>query len=502
MSEGVSLVSTSPVASTLNFPNPHAVLEGEVLKARKPNGAKIKADELKPYVIDVSGPYDTAKLFRESLFCVRGHPTLFYHRAAFHRWDGTAYREFADADLRADLYAFLAQCVTMDKTGKEHPFKPNKSRVGNIIDGLQAAANLSSGASAPAWLDQTPGLDPADIIVCSNGLLHLPTLDLLPHTPSFFTLHALNFGYDSAAPLPFEWLKFLRQLWPDDRESIATLQELFGLCLTDDTRHQKALLLIGPKRSGKGTIARILGAMIGRCNTASPTLASLGEPFGLEPLINKLLAIISDARLGARADQHAIAESVLRITGEDDVTVARKHRQAWTGRLAVRFLVISNELPRLADASGALAARFIILRLVNSFYGLEDQGLTDKLVTELPSILNWSIEGLYRLRERGHFVQPTSAAEAVQELDDLSSPIGAFIRDRCRVGPEHTVEINTMFAAWCDWCKTQGRDYPGTAQTFGRELRAALPTLATIQPRTGNPRRNRFYQGIGLEPLL
>src|SRR5262249_45214659 len=158
---------------------------------------------------------------------------------------------------------------------------------------------------------------------------------------------------------------------PDDRESIETLQEIFGLCLTPETRHQKAFLLVGPKRAGKGVIARILIALVGQCNAVSPTLASLGERFGLAPLIGKLVAVISDARLGAKTDQHAIAESILRITGEDDVEVDRKYREAWNGRMRVRFLIISNELPRLADTSGALASRFIVLNLRESFLGRE-----------------------------------------------------------------------------------------------------------------------------------
>jgi putative DNA primase/helicase len=451
-----------------------------------------------PYIIDASAPYDTAKLFRTVLFRDSEHPILFYHRGAFYCWNGAAYPEFDDADLRARLYAFLDQCVTVDEKKNQQPFKPNRSRVANVVDGLQAAANLQSNISAPAWLDQVSDIDPADIIVCSNGLLHLPTLDLLPHTPLFFTNNALEFGYEANASAPLELLKLLGELWPDDPESIDTLQEIFGLCLTADTRSQKAFLLIGPKRSGKGTIARVLIAMVGRCNAVSPTLASLGERFGLEPLIGKLLAVISDARLGSRADQHAIAESVLRITGEDDITADRKNRQAWTGKMRVRFLVISNELPRLADTSGAVASRFIILRLINSFYGREDQGLTEKLLTELPGILNWSIEGLHRLRRRGHFVQPASAAEAVQELEDLSSPIGAFLRENCEIEPGRTVEVNRLFEAWCDWCKTQGRDHPGTAQSFGRDLRAACPGLKTSQFGTRGYRQ-RFYVGVGLQ---
>jgi putative DNA primase/helicase len=481
-------------------------LAEEIARKKKPNGGS--SGELNgkhphaaqpPYIINTAAPYDTAKQFRDALFCASEHPVLFHHRGAFYCWNGAAYPEFDEVDLRARLYAFLDQCVTIDKEGKQHPFKPNKSRVANIVDGLQAAANLLSTISASAWLVDAPDLDPSDIIVCGNGLLHLPTLDLLPHTPLFFTNNALEFGYEPNAPAPQGWLKFLDALWPDDQESIDTMQEIFGLCLTGDTRHQKAFLVIGPKRSGKGTIARILIAMVGRCNAVSPTLASLGERFGLQPLINKLLAVISDARLGTKADQHAIAESVLRITGEDDVTTDRKNRQAWTGQLQVRFLVISNELPRLADTSGALASRFIILRLINSFYGREDQDLTDKLLRELPGILNWSIEGLRRLNERGHFIQPTSAAEAVQELEDLGSPIGVFLRERCELKPTRTVEVDQLFGAWRGWCETQGRDHPGTRQSFGRDLRAACPGLGMSQFGTKECRQ-RFYVGIGLQP--
>jgi phage/plasmid-associated DNA primase len=91
----------------------------------------------------------------------------------------------------------------------------------------------------------------------------------------------------------------------------------------------------------------------------------------------------------------------------------------------------ANELPRLADTSGALAGRFIVLVLVNSFYGREDHGLSDRLLTELPRILNWSIAGWRRLSERRHFVQLNSALDVVRQLEDLGSPIGAFIREEC-----------------------------------------------------------------------
>ena len=52
---------------------------------------------------------------------------------------------------------------------------------------------------------------------------------------------------------------------------------------------------------------------------------------------------------------------------------------------------------RFGDASGAIAGRFLVLTLRNSWLGREDPALTDALLTELPGILGWVLDGLDRL---------------------------------------------------------------------------------------------------------
>jgi putative DNA primase/helicase len=86
----------------------------------------------------------------------------------------------------------------------------------------------------------------------------------------------------------------------------------------------------------------------------------------------------------------------------------------------------------------------------------------------------------------------------VRELEDLGSPIGTFVRERCIVAAGRTVATTLLFAAWCDRCGQQRRDHAGTAQTFGRDLRAAVPGLKMTQPR-GDDGRLRLYEGIGLQ---
>ena len=122
--------------------------------------------------------------------------------------------------------------------------------------------------------------------------------------------------------------------------------------------------------------------------------------------------------------------------------------------------------------------------------------MTDELLTEAPAIFNWALEGLDRLNERGCFVTPESGREAIQRLEDLSSPVSAFIRHRCIVGRECSVEVNVLWAAWKTWCKGDNRVL-GTKGVFGRDLQAAAPMVRKTRPRKGDD-RIQTYEGIGL----
>ena len=466
-----------------------------------PEGHEEGAPDGDPLILDPSDPYPGAAEIVDLHFRADQQRLLHEQHGSFYEYDGVRYAPAEEAEIRSRLWAIAAEAKRW--AGKEEPelkaFQPTTTKLNNLLDALRACCHLAAEIEPPCWLEERSGDPPPENLVSmANGILHLPTRQLRIHTPRFYTHNALGFDYEPEAGRPDRWLAFLDELWPDDPTSIQALQEMFAYFLTRDTRFQKAFLMVGPKRSGKGTIARVLNQLIGPANVGAPTLASLSTNFGLWPLIGKQLAIISDARLSGRVDQVAIAERLLAISGEDTVTIDRKYMSPWTGRLSTRFLILTNELPRLADASGALASRFIVLTLQRSFYGNEDPHLTDKLLTELPGIFNWTLEGWDRLRARGHFVQPDASAEAIREMEDLGSPVAAFIRDRCIVEPGRSVPAASLYGAWRRWCESEGRDHPGTAQSFGRDLRAAVPGLHMSQPRVDGD-RVRTYEGIDVK---
>ena len=457
---------------------------------RSPSDAVVN-DKIRASQLDA---YPTARRFIAATAMQDGRLTLRSWNGGFHVYDGTRWASVVDEEeIKARVMRFLDPRYE----------RLTRGAVENVVACVKAESMTPSTVEQPSWLI-CPIPFPADeALVATNGIVSLPSIvdgkpNVLAPTPDLFTATALDYPIDFQAPAPKKWFAFLDQLWPSDRESVQCLQTWFGLMLTPSTQYQKALLLVGPKRSGKETVARVLRRLVGPANVCAPTLGSLAANFGLAPLLGKSVAIISNARLSGRTDQSAVVERLLTITGEDALSIDRKYQTAVTTKLPTRFMLLTNELPKLADVSGALSSRFIILTLTESWYGKEDHGLTDRLLPELPSILLWAIRGWELLRDQGRLIQPESGRELVQELDDLSSPIGAFVRDRCVVGAEHTVAVDTLFEHWKQWCEASGKGHHGDKATFGRNLRASVTSIRHRQSRDGFS-RSYVYEGIAID---
>jgi putative DNA primase/helicase len=140
----------------------------------------------------------------------------------------------------------------------------------------------------------------------------------------------------------------------------------------------------------------------------------------------------------------------------------------------------------------------VLLVLIKSFYGRENPALTDELLAEAPAIFNWALEGLDRLNARGYFENPQSGADAIQQMEDLSSPVAAFVRDCCLVGPTYEVTVEALWKAWKDWSLSANQTL-GSKDLFGRDLKAALPTIKRVRPRDEGDHRQYAYVGVGLK---
>jgi len=247
------------------------------------------------------------------------------------------------------------------------------------------------------------------------------------------------------------------------------------------------MLLVGPKRSGKGTIGHVIRGLVGSENVCAPTLGSLATNFGRQPLIGKTAAIVGDARLSGRSDAAQILEVLLSISGGDPQTIDKKYAEAVTALLPLRFTIMTNELPQFKDPSGAFVDRLLVLTMTRTWLGREDTTLKRRLLDELPGILLWAMRGWQRLRQNHRFIVAKSSERLTEQFRDLTNPVGAFLRECCRLGADESCPKTDLYRRYEAWCTSHGRNAPDDSY-FAKDLRAAIPTLDAKQRRiAGRP---------------
>lgn len=455
------------------------------------------------------------------------HPTCAHWRGEFHTWDGFRWENKDTKEFRSRVDTSIKRefdRVAKASDKKEYPMHVTTTVSNNVLSAVTRQTMLYSNdvTQQPSWL----GLKRQEdhnvnfLIPCRNGIVCLDMENhgypkVIPNTPRLFSNYSLPFDYNLDAPTPELWLKFLREVWPNDEESIEMLQEWFGYMTIRDRRIQKILFMHGPTRSGKGTIINVLTEMVGPENVHAGDLGAIGERFGLDQVVNKPLITFNEAELGGMTNRGAIVNRLKNLSGGDVMTAERKNvRELWRGVPACRITFAANSLPSLSDKSLAFAKRFIFLKMTESFNDRIDPMLLDKLRKELPGILNWSIIGLYRLFDRGQFIQPRSGESLYEEFVGVSSNISGFIDEHLEItdpkqpgylGKSDRALASDVYSRWVDYCKENGIQAVGTSNHLSRDLTSAISTMvkkdATIKnEKTGDTKTHKCYYGITLKP--
>ena len=339
----------------------------------------------------------------------------------------------------------------------------------DLIGAAKGITNLLAKIETPSWLgDADCRAD--EVISCKNGLVHWPTRKLLPHRPGYYVHHSVPFAFDPAAAVPERWLNFLDELWPGDQDSVDALQETFGYLINGDCRQQKIFMLVGPKRGGKGTIGRVLTRMLGKHNVAGPTLASLGTNFGLQDLIGKPVALVSDARIGGKADVALIAERLLSISGQDLQNVDRKYLAAMVG-LSAHALRDPDE--RAAALHGCVRGPG---KPVRRFYADEellwkrepdaDGRALQRAAGDLQLGVGWSAK-----TSRASEVRAAGGQQGGDQARRSCQPCWRLHPGNVQARPDYSIERYRLYQTYRQWCLDYGRIAASDA-VFGRDLRA------------------------------
>jgi P4 family phage/plasmid primase-like protien len=409
--------------------------------------------------------------------------------------------------IRAEVYGFLELSETEPKNSKMKalPFSPSERTVVPIVKALETQTIIPMDKTMPGWLKGKPpeGVDNLrELVAVKNGLLYLPSRKLWELTPRFWSPNVLEFEYQPEAECR-RFKQFLEELWPGDEGAQRNLLRVIGLCLTDETRHHKAFVFTGPKRSGKGTIGRLIQGLLGKDNYVSTSLREISERFGMWPLIGKKVAVFSDETLaGLSRDKLAnVVTKLKKTTGEDDQTIDRKNIGIWEGKLTARVIIFTNKPLQFAD--NALNGRLIHFPMERSWSGNEQLDLTEELLSERPGILNMVLGALDEIRAPEFKFKQHGSGQRLADETNEEADLQSFIDDRCYQAFDAQVLVSVCHQAFREYCKAMAiAPYGWEDEQFSKKIRELLDKskspLRSSRPRKDNPGRRTMLHGIGL----
>lgn len=373
--------------------------------------------------------------------------------------------------------------------------------VSNVVGNIKA--RVSVAGDMPLWCDRRRSPDPTQMLVFKNGRLSVDAylqgdFDLEDNDPQLFTTSMLPYAYAPEAKCP-RWEQWLEETLGDDPLKIDLLQEWFGYNLIPDTRHEKILIMVGGAASGKSTATGVLRQLLGNTCAAS-SLRNFGSHFGLHSLMGKLAVILPDARMPSR-EQHQVTQTVLEISGNDQMEINRKYKGTTMTRLGCRITIASNVVPQLPSESDALKRRIMFIRFNQSFMNNPDINLKRVLKGETAGIIQWALLGLARLNSGLETFTVTSTQTIDEDrFQDLTNPVAEFVKVFLFNNPGGGgVEYSHLFLTWQGHCRER-QIKVGTQVYLIDQLCRLMPGAERDASKEGSQALTKILTGIGMYP--
>lgn len=314
-----------------------------------------------------------------------------------------------------------------------------------------------------------------DYINFTNGLYDWNAAVLYGHSPAVLSTVQLAVAWNPAAVCP-QFQAFLAEVVEPD--AVSFIQELVGYLMFSGNPFEKAFMLIGGGRNGKGTFLSVMEALLGKENIAGVRLQQMATSrhrFAIADLYGRLANIAGDL------DSTMIEETgdFKMVIGNDEIRGEHKGRDAFRFKPFATHLFSANVIPASADTTTGYMDRWIVIKFPNYFGGRPDPGLKSRLTSpdELEGIAAWGIEGLQRLMARGAFDLPPSLVAAKEEFELAVDPVRGFMRECARAGG--STEQAEVYPVYVAWCHEQTRR-PLGKQKFNDRV-AALPGITKVK---------------------
>ena len=404
-------------------------------------------------------------------------------------WNGS----YWEADQRSLITRLAYQFVTEAKAALVDIGKYSDLSNLSQFESINKLENIAKFATTDRSVSASDFDTDPFLLAASDMWIDLNSGNAIAPTPSKLVSKALSVSYDQAADCP-NFLKFLDDIFECDRELIGFVQRAIGYSLTGSTSEQCLFIMIGDGANGKSTFINVINKLLGLYGStaASQTLiANGGNSIGddLVDLIGARLITVSETEEG-----QSLAEAKIKqMTGGDRLKGRPLYGTHIQFNIIGKLWLATNSLPQINNTDHGIWRRIKAIPF-NRTFSVEEQDKTlgDKLLKELPGILNWAIEGCLDW-QANELQTPQIVEDQVAEYKSAMDSISQFVRDECEQDSNHLYAASKFYQAYRDWCCSAGRK-PQSQTAF----KQALEKLNGVyQHRSSNG-----LQWHGIQPCL
>lgn len=317
-----------------------------------------------------------------------------------------------------------------------------------------------------------------------NGLYNIDTKALEPHNADILYTRQVNTEYIEGSTITeyHTFTKFIRDLCKSadggiDWQAYKALQEVAGLAISNIYGHKtkKAVFLYSPVgNTGKSQFLGLLGHLIGQENITSIPLQNMNEDKGRFAFANAGLVrlIMNGDQSKADIKDSSIFKSV---TGGDVIKVEAKGKDIKALVFKGLVIIACNDLPYIADDKGEhIYRRMYIVPCTHTIEEKErDPNILDKMIQELPAIVNWAIEGLHRLKANNYnFTEIAAGNQYIEDYRKNSDTVFGFLSDEgytITKDPNDKISKKRLLEQYNQYCIREERQSVSKRQ-FGERL--------------------------------
>lgn len=319
-----------------------------------------------------------------------------------------------------------------------------------------------------------------------NGLYNLTTRKLEPHNEHILYTRQINTDYiegASMADIRSTFTRFIGDLCKDvngviDWQKYKALQEIIGLAISNVYGHRtkKAAILYSPiGNTGKSQFLSLISNLVGPEHITTIPLQNMNEDKGRFAFANAgLIRLIMNGDQG----KATIKDSSIfkQVTGGDYIKTEGKGKDIKALVFKGFIIIACNDLPYFADDKGDhVYRRMYIVPCTHEVPEKErDASILNKMLEELPAIVNWAIEGLHRLRENNYnFSEVAAGQEVVANYRKNSDTVYSFLMDEGYIitkNPADKVSKQYLLEEYCKYCQREERQPVGKKQ-FGERIK-------------------------------